>query len=108
MPYGLSQEVLNKITDVFEKSENIQKAILFGSRAKGTQREGSDIDIALKGNQLNHDILKKIELKIDELWLPYEVNLVIYDSINNTDLKEHIERSGIRIYENEEASSRQG
>lgn len=99
MPYGLSEQTLNKIISVFKKQPEVEEAILFGSRAKGTNREGSDIDIALKGNELNLQIMKKIELHIDELLLPYEINLILYHSIKNQELTEHIKRKGIRIYQ---------
>jgi predicted nucleotidyltransferase len=98
MPYGLSEKTIKKLSKVFEESTNTEEAIIFGSRAKGNYREGSDIDIALKGKNLDFEILKNLELKIDQLMLPYEINLVIYNNIDNKDLKKHIERVGIEIY----------
>jgi predicted nucleotidyltransferase len=98
MPYGLSEQTVNKIISILEQQPELEEAILFGSRAKGTNREGSDIDIALKGNKLNFQTIKKIELRLDEQLLPYEINLVLYKSIENQDLTEHINRKGIAIY----------
>ena len=102
MPYGLSEQIVNKIISVFEKQPEVEEAILFGSRAKGTNREGSDIDITLKGSALNFQAIKKIELRLDEQLLPYEINLVLYKSIKNLDLREHIDRKGISIYKKTE------
>jgi len=102
MPYGLSEQIVNKIISVFEKQPEVEEAILFGSRAKGTNREGSDIDITLKGSTLNFQAIKKIELRLDEQLLPYEINLVLYKSIKNLDLREHIDRKGISIYKKTE------
>lgn len=98
MPYGLSNQTLNKLKTIFKDNQKIEEAVIFGSRAKGNYREGSDVDIAVKGKQLNYQDLKQIELKTDELLLPYELNLVLFHSINNTELTEHIERAGITIY----------
>jgi len=102
MPYGLSANVLQQLISVFEQNPQTEEAVLFGSRAKGNFREGSDIDIALTGQDLTINALKKLELKINDLLLPYEVNLVLYDSITNSDLTEHIDRAGIRIYKKQE------
>jgi len=98
MPFGLSKKTIQKLSKIFEENTNTEEAIIFGSRAKGNYREGSDIDIALKGKKLNFEILKNLELEIDKLMLPYEINLVIYNNIDNKDLKKHIERVGIEIY----------
>ena len=98
MAFGLSEHIINKLVNLFDKNDQVEEAILFGSRAKGNYREGSDIDIALKGNKLTLKTLKKIEVQIDQLFLPYEVNLVLYHYINNPVLSDHIERVGISIY----------
>lgn len=76
--------------------------ILFGSRAKGNFKEGSDIDLALIGEDLNLSILSKIDHSFDELNLPYTFDIVIFDRIDNPDLVEHIKRAGIVIYEKHE------
>lgn len=98
MAFGLSEHIINKLVNLFDKNDQVEEAILFGSRAKGNYREGSDIDIALKGNKLTLKTLKKIEVQIDQLFLPYEVNLVLYHYINNPVLSDHIESVGISIY----------
>jgi len=98
MPFGLSKKTIQKLSKIFEENTNTEEAIIFGSRAKGNYREGSDIDIALKGKKLDFEILKNLELEIDKLMLPYEINLVIYNNIDNKDLKKHIEKVGIEIY----------
>ena len=98
MSYGLSQSVIEKLLLVFSLTSEIDEAILFGSRAKGTFKEGSDIDIALKGTELNMTLLRKIELDVDNLNLPYKIDLVIYNNIEEPLLTEHINRIGISIY----------
>ena len=98
MKYGLSEEILKKIQAIFEKIAEVEEAILYGSRAKGNYKSGSDIDIALKGEKLNLRLLNKIDLDLDELFLPYTFDLSLYDHISNTDLKDHIQRVGKILY----------
>lgn len=94
MRFGLKEETIKAINDVFAKYPQIKKAVVFGSRAKGNYRTGSDIDICLFG-EIDLPLLHKIEESIDDLNLPYTVDLVVYDRIQNQDLKEHIDRVGV-------------
>ena len=98
MAFGLSEHTINKLVNIFDGNNQVEEAILFGSRAKGNYREGSDIDITLKGKNLTLKTIKTIEVQIDNLFLPYEVNLVLFNYITNPLLIEHIERVGISIY----------
>ena len=97
--YGLKEIHIHKIQSVFVQYGNIEKAILYGSRAKGNYRTGSDIDLTLVGENLDLTTLLKIENELDDLLLPYKIDLSIYHKIENTDLTEHIRRVGIVIYE---------
>ena len=94
MNFGLSEQVLEKIITLFGKETDVEEVILFGSRAKGTFKEGSDIDLALKGANTDLQLLRKIELEIDDLMLPYVVDLVIYNKIKEPQLTDHINRTG--------------
>lgn len=95
MSFGLSDDVIEKMQQVFAQFPNIEEVVVFGSRAKGNYKEGSDIDLALKGTSLNLKTLQSLELKLDELYLPYKIDMVIYENIANDALKEHIDRAGI-------------
>lgn len=95
MRFGLHPDVIEKIKQVFAQFPNIEKVVVFGSRAKGNYKEGSDIDLALKGTALNLQTLQSLELKLDALYLPYKIDMVIYDTLSNDALKEHIDRAGI-------------
>ncbi len=98
MPFGLSFEQFQQIIDVIKNYKKITEVILFGSRVKGTQTSGSDIDIAIKGDGLSIRDLADLELEFDRLLLPYKMDLVIYKNITDKDLLEHIARVGKVIY----------
>ena len=98
MRYGLKETVLESIIEVFAKYPEIDKVILYGSRAKGNYKKGSDIDLALAGQNITLYILQNILLELDELYLPYEFDLVILGNIKNKELAGHIDRCGIIIY----------
>ncbi len=95
--FGLKLEVLEKLINVFIKHPDIQQVIVYGSRAKGNYRAGSDIDMTMKGSRLEWSDLHVIEQEIDDLMLPYKVDLSIYNQIDNAELREHIERRGIPL-----------
>jgi type I restriction enzyme S subunit len=97
--YGLKETHINKIISVFDNYPDIDKAILYGSRAKGNYREGSDIDISLVGDKLNLNELLRIETELDDLLLPYSIDISIFDKIENHELIQHIKRIGIILYE---------
>lgn len=99
MKYGLKESVLGSIIDVFSRHPKIDKVLLYGSRVKGNYKKGSDIDLALVGEDINIQDLHKILLELDELYLPYGFDLVIFEKIKNEDLVGHINRLGIAIYQ---------
>lgn len=108
MQYGLKKETIKKINTLFAKYEEVEEAVLYGSRAKGNYKPGSDVDLTLKGKQLNLKLLNKISLDLDDLLLPYTFDLSIYHHITASDLIEHIERVGKIFYVKECLSLRDG
>lgn len=94
MLYGLSDTILEAITAVLARNPRIEQVILFGSRAKGTHRPGSDIDIALKGPELALDDILNFSIALDELGLPLRFDLVLYDRIKEQALREQIQKTG--------------
>ena len=96
--FGLSEKVVENLKTVFAENAKIDKAIVFGSRAKGNYKEGSDIDITIKGQSLDFDDTLSLLRKIDDLNIPYKIDLINYDTINEPDLKDHIDRVGIELY----------
>ena len=93
----LEEDIYKKIQDYLRLHPKIKKATIFGSRAKGDARRGSDIDIAISGKDLRFIDLCEIKSDIEELNLPYSVDIVNYDNISNVALKEHIDRVGKEI-----------
>ena len=98
MKFGLKKETIGKINKVFAEYPQIEEAILYGSRAKGNFKNGSDIDLALKGSKLTLSLVNTISLKIDGLLLPYSFDISIYKQINNPDVIDHIKRNGVVFY----------
>jgi type I restriction enzyme S subunit len=94
MMFGLKTETMEAIREVLAKYPEVEKAILYGSRAIGNYRPGSDIDLTLTGEKLNLSILQKIENDLDDLLLPYKIDLSLHKQIQNQELLEHIERVG--------------
>lgn len=98
MKYGLSNMTIKKILEVFIANSEIEEAVIFGSRAMGNYREGSDIDITFKGIELTFDKLLRIESQLEDKFLPYKFDLSIFRNIDNKELIEHINRVGKIFY----------
>lgn len=98
MEFGLKQETIDKINSVFRKHPEIDKVIIYGSRAKGNFRKGSDIDLTLIGNDLEYDLAGTIDSEIDDLNTPYLFDISIFKLLNSPSLEEHINRVGKVFY----------
>ena len=97
---GLPEPVIQKIRAVFVRYPQVEKAVLYGSRAKGTYKNGSDIDLTLRGGaDLTLNVLYKIANDLDDLFLPYTIDLSIFHDISDPDVIEHIQRVGVIVYE---------
>ena len=97
--YGLTAGTIEKITGVFARYPQIEQVILYGSRAKGNYRNGSDIDLTIQGEEVTYSQLLSIENALDDLLLPYKIDLSLLRQIDNPDLIDHIKRIGIVFYE---------
>jgi predicted nucleotidyltransferase len=100
--YGLDEKILSSLCNCFEQIELIEKVILYGSRAKGNYKRGSDIDITLFGKNLtlNNSVYPLMEI-IEELLLPYSFDISIFSHIKDEKLIEHINRVGKMLYKKE-------
>ena len=99
MKYGLTETTVEKICAVFARFPEIEKAILYGSRAKGNFKTGSDIDLTLCGESLTSGLCSTIASALDDLMLPYTIDLSVFNELNHAKLREHIERVGVLFYE---------
>lgn len=95
--FGLKQEEIEILKKCFQLLDEVSEVIVFGSRAMGNHKTGSDIDIALKGVQVNHRSLSKAMDYLEQTTLPYAFDLVIYDKIQNQELKGHIDSYGVTL-----------
>lgn len=100
--FGLNENAISAIRSTFMQFPEAEKVIIFGSRAMGNFKKGSDIDLAVMGDKMNTDILMKIHVNLNEkLALAYFFDVVEYNNINNPALKEHIDKEGKIFYERE-------
>ena len=96
--FGLNEHILNGIIKVLKENPKVNEVILFGSRAKGSFHAGSDIDLVLKGDNLELNDILNLSIEIDKLDLPYKIDILIFDRITENSLVEHIIRVGICLY----------
>ncbi len=99
--YQISDTSFLLILKTLEQFPEIEKTILFGSRAMGTSKSGSDIDLAIFGKNFNLDICTRLSYTLNQiLRIPYKVDVIDYSRITNVELKKHIDTFGIIIFEN--------
>jgi predicted nucleotidyltransferase len=94
MKFGLTDTEIQQIAAALASFPDIERAILYGSRAKGTHKPASDIDLTLIGNRLSLDTLNALTARLHDLPLPYLFDVSIFAHITNPDLVAHIERVG--------------
>jgi predicted nucleotidyltransferase len=99
MDTGLNIDTTSKICSIFKNFPQVEQAILYGSRALGTFKPSSDIDITLLGPALTQNLIWKIAQALDDSLLPYVIDLSLFDTLDNTALIEHISRVGIVFYQ---------
>jgi|GEM_PF-377135 len=98
MKFGLDDTIIDKIVKVFEGNPKVDKAYIFGSRAKGNYRAESDIDIAIKGFDISMDDVLTMGVAFEENGIKLKVDLVDYDAIKESALVEHVDRVGVEVY----------
>ncbi len=97
--FGITEKSYALLMELFTRQPEAEEVWLFGSRAKGTHQKGSDIDLAIKGSACNPGLALAIANQAnEELPIPYQVDIVDYSSIDNPNLKDHIDRVGVLFY----------
>ena len=98
--FGLLERDMKYMIGVFIQYGEIEKAVIFGSRAIGNFKQGSDIDIALCGKQLNSSLITRISSCLNqEVAIPYFIDLINYYQIKKIELRKHIDSRGKTIYQ---------
>jgi len=95
---ALSDKELGLLKKTFLNNKKLRQVILFGSRAKGTETDSSDIDLAVLGLDTELDI-EALAMELEDLPLPYKIDVKAFETIRNAALRSHIERVGIVLYD---------
>jgi len=98
MKFGIQEEALDKIVRVLATAPKVERVILYGSRAKGTFRAGSDIDLCLEAPDLDYQALLHLENELDDLLLAWKIDLALKHRIDNPELRSHIDRMGKVVF----------
>lgn len=99
--FGIYPNSFKEILSILKKHESIEKVIIYGSRAKGNYKEGSDIDLTLFGT-IKHNELMQLQNELDESYIPYLFDISIYNELQSESLIDHINRVGKIFYQRTE------
>jgi predicted nucleotidyltransferase len=97
--HGLGEKTIAQVASVLARFSEVRKAVLFGSRAKGTHKRGSDIDLALIGDQLDWRTVGRIDSALDDLPVPYRFSLIRFSEATDPEVADHVQRVGIPIFQ---------
>jgi predicted nucleotidyltransferase len=99
MTFGLSEKDIASIIAVLRRHSEVQQAYIFGSRAQGNYKPGSDVDIALDGLSITHDTVVAVSMELNEETLtPYRFDVLDIRAMENPDLVESIKQTGVILY----------
>ncbi len=95
MKFGLPVKSMGMIIEALSRWPEIEKAVVFGSRAMGHYKNGSDVDLAVYGKQITDEAVQRLSALLnEELPLPYYFDVIHYESIKDIELKKHIDEYG--------------
>jgi predicted nucleotidyltransferase len=103
MSFGLNDRDIKTIYNIFGKYPEVKTVWLFGSRAKGTFHTGSDIDMAVMDSDVSNETVRNILSDFEDSTLPYFTDVVNYHKTEHEELKEHIQRVGVLLYDKSQA-----
>lgn len=98
MQFGLPESAITAIRSVLAAHPEVKQGILYGSRAKGNFKPGSDIDLTLMGSGLSHNLLLRIIDELDDLLLPWMIDLSLFEDLEHQELRDHIHRVGVIFF----------
>lgn len=103
MNFGISEKSYNLIQSAFCKFPEVEKVLIYGSRAMGNFKPGSDIDLAVSGENIRTETIMKLKTILEhELPVPYYFDITHYETISNSALKKHIDEFGKLFYQAEQ------
>lgn len=97
--FGLPQRTIDELLEYFRKNPEIEKVVIYGSRARGTYHNGSDIDFAIWTD--NHENVARILSELDELSTPYMFDVTDYKALKHEGMKNSIDKDGKLFYKAE-------
>lgn len=97
--FGLGADNLRAIVTVLSSVKNVQRALIYGSRAKGNFRSNSDIDIMVEGERLTIGDLSMIDARLDDLLLPWQIDLCARNRVGNKALLDEVDKWGVVVYQ---------
>lgn len=98
--FGLLERDMDYIIKALINLDEVERAIIFGSRAMGNYKNGSDVDIAIIGENVSHHTISNLDMKLNEEYpLPYFFDILHYNEINNKELLNHIDTMGKELYQ---------
>ncbi len=100
---GLEPEDLAEITTIISAFPQVEDALIFGSRARGNYNRGSDIDIAIKGENAEEALWEIHDMLEEETFMPYKFDVIHFESIESAELRKHINKDGISLLKPESA-----
>jgi len=104
--FGISDKSLDMIKSVLKDFPDVERGIIFGSRAMKNHKTGSDVDIAIEGDQVDWETTSRISGKLNEvLPLPYYFDVVDYTHLDNPELTQHIQKHGAVFYQKNEPNN---
>ena len=103
--YGLLEKDMDYILKALKQFDEIDRAILYGSRAMGNYKKGSDVDIAIQGEKVTEKTIFELDDLLNEVYpLPYFFDIVHFEKLTNQNLIDHIEKKGKVLYVRNEVS----
>lgn len=98
--FGLLDRDIEYIKLAIAKFETIEKAIIFGSRAMGNYKKGSDVDLVIFGAKITKEVVFKLDDYLNEILpLPYFFDILHYENISNDNIKKHIQDEGKIVFQ---------
>lgn len=95
--FGFYPFELNLMIRIISDIVALKRVLIFGSRSMGNFQEGSDVDLAIEGKQIDRQTLLRLKARLEETFFPLSFDIIHYDTIDNSSLREHIDQWGIEL-----------